>query len=769
MAFAIVILLFATIFSPWIYKLLKDHTGWILGLVPLSLFGYGLFLSKEVISGGPLKSSWEWVPSLNIQFSTYFDSLSLLFFLLITGIGSLVLIYGGAYLKGHPQLGRFYPLLLLFMTAMVGVVVSDNLLVLFVFWELTSISSYLLIGFSHENEEARKSALRALTVTGSGGLALLAGIILLGWVGGSYQISDLVTLFGVIRVSPLYLPILLLIFIGAFTKSAQFPFHFWLPGAMVAPTPVSSYLHSATMVKAGFFLLIRLSPVLGATDTWHFTLIGFGTVTMLFGALMAVAQTDLKKLLAYSTISALGLLFLLIGINTELSVKAAILFLVIHSLYKGALFMIAGIIDHKTHTRDVTALDGLFRVMPLVAIAAGLAAFSMSGLPPLLGFIGKELIYEAKVQAPGIYLWVLPLTILANALTVAIAFIVGVRPFWGKAPIEQQEAHKPSWGLWIGPVVLASISLLLGVFPGLINALSNAAATAVRAEVTQVKLSLWHGINPVLMMSLGTLILGLILFAVRERLRVVRKSAMVYSKWGPKGLYENGFNAILEFAKYITDLLQNGSLRFYISTIMGVVVLALGLTLFRVNGWYLISTSFGEAGILDWAIAITIVVAAIIVVTHPSRLVCAIATGVIGYSVALVFILYSAPDLAITQILVETLTVILFVSVVYYLPRYTSLLKTTTKWKHAVLSAAFGILMTLLTLKATNFQLQETISVYFTENSLSQAFGRNVVNVILVDFRALDTLGEIVVLSVAAIGIFAILGWVGRKKEVHER
>ncbi len=765
MLIAITSLILTSICAPWINHKIPNKAGWILSLAPLSLFIYGLLLTSSIVSGTVFNDSWNWIPSLGIELSFYVDGLGILFFLLITGIGTLVLIYTGAYLKGHPQQGRFYTVLLLFMTAMIGMVVSDNLLVLFIFWELTSITSYLLIGFKHESEEARTSALRALIITGSGGLCLLAGIILLGQVGGSYQFSELVQQGDLIHQSSLYLPILMLILIGAFTKSAQFPFHFWLPGAMVAPAPVSSFLHSATMVKAGFFLLARLTPILGLTAAWHAWVMGIGALTMLFGALMAIAQTDLKKLLAYSTISALGTLFLLIGINTELSIKAAILFLIIHSLYKGTLFMVAGTIDHETGTRDVHALEGLFRVMPWVGIAASLAAFSMSGLPPLLGFIGKELIYEAKIQAPGIYQWVLPLAVLANALNVAIALIVGLRPFLGKTPLHLSRKHAVPVGLWLGPVVLAIAGLLLGIFPGWINGLSNAAASAVRAEVTQIKLALWHGINPVLLLSIFTVILGLGFFAIREKLRKVKKRHQSLSKWGPKQLYEHVFESVLIFAKRHTDWLQNGNLRFYIVVIMVTASLALGSTLIRVTDWSHLVTNFGEAKVYEWAIAISIVTAATFTMLSSSRLISAIVMGVVGYSVALIFVLYSAPDLAITQILVETLTVILFVSVVYHLPQYRSLLSPSVKWLHAGISIIFGIIMSLVTLKAINIQLHDSISHFFVENSLTQAFGRNVVNVILVDFRSIDTLGEITVLGIAALGVYALLQWKTNQQE----
>lgn len=759
------ILAVSIVSAVWIHRTFPRYSGWIIGLFPFAVFCYVVLLIPEINSGQILKHSWEWVPALNIRFSFYLDSLSLLFLLLITGIGVLVLIYAGSYFGNHPHSGRFYTLILLFMTAMVGLVVSGNLILLFVFWEITSITSYLLIGFSHEKAEARKSALRALIVTGSGALAMLAGIILMGFVAGTYEYSVILEKADLIQQSPYFTSIIVLLLIGAFTKSAQFPFHFWLPGAMAAPTPVSSYLHSATMVKAGFFLILRLGPILLPGGAMQESLMVIGSITMLFGAVMAVGQPDLKKLLAYSTISALGLLFLLVGINTQLSIKAAIVFLIVHSLYKGALFMIAGIIDHSTGTRDVRALSGLLKHMPIVAIAAGLAAFSMSGIPPLIGFIGKELVYEAKVKAPEIYQWILPTTIIANALNVAVALIVGIRPFIRSDFNSPLLKHKVSPGLWLGPVWLAIPGLLLGIFPSWINELSNMAASTVRAENIEIKLSLWHGFNLVLLMSFFTLVLGMIFFGVREKLRKIKAESGFLSNWGPRRFYESGFSALLEAAKKQTDWLQNGSLRIYLTVIMSVVVLGLGYTLINLTDWLQWQTNFSSARFYEWAIVVVIAISILILLISPSRLISAIGLGVIGFSVALIFVLYSAPDLAITQVLVETLTVILFVSIVYHLPGYKNLISPMVKWFNVVLSAAFGGLMTLLTLKASNIQLGETIAWYFTENSLVKGFGRNVVNVILVDFRALDTLGEIVVLSIAAIGVVALL----RLKPFSER
>ncbi len=381
--------------APWIYRIARGATGWLLAIFPSILFAYFL-RSVEVIAGGDaLRVSYPWVASLGINLSFYLDGLSLLFGLLITGIGALVLVYTGGYLKDHPQLGRFYGFLLMFMASMLGVVLADNTICLFLFWELTSVSSFLLIGFEHEKETSRAAALQALLVTSLGGLALLGGFLLLDQAGGSRELSLLASRGDAIRAHSLYVPIVVLVLVGAFSKSAQFPFHFWLPAAMEAPTPVSAYLHSATMVKAGVYLLARLTPALADPTLWTGTVLGFGAVTMLFAAVLAFRQSDLKLILAYSTISALGVMVMLLGVGTPLALQAMIVFLFGHALYKGALFMLAGAIDHETGTRDVNRLSGLRNAMPASAAAGLLAALSMAAVPTLFGFYGKELFYEA--------------------------------------------------------------------------------------------------------------------------------------------------------------------------------------------------------------------------------------------------------------------------------------------------------------------------------------------------------------------------------------
>lgn len=731
--------------------------GWVLAILPASVMIYLLGLTGRVAAGESVILSLNWVPSLAVNFSFLVDGLSLLFALLITGIGALILIYASGYLAGHALLGRFYFYLLLFMAAMLGVVLADNLITLFVFWELTSLSSYLLIGFDHQREEARKAALQALLVTGGGGLALLAGLLLLGNIGGSFELSELLQRGELVRGHALYLPLLLLVLAGAFTKSAQVPFHFWLPNAMAAPAPVSAYLHSATMVKAGIYLLARLSPVLGGTEAWHYLVTLAGAATMLGGALLAFPQTDLKKILAYTTVSTLGALTLLLGINTTLAAKAAMVFLIVHSLYKGALFMIAGAVDHETGTRDLRELSGLRRFMPLTTLAATLAALSMAGLPPMLGFISKELLYEAKLEAPRAAFWITSAGVLANALMVAIAALVLLRPFFGRKTAMPQTPHEAPVTLWLGPVTLAILGLIIGLAPDTTAQYFIATAvSAVRAETTEVKLALWHGLNPVLALSVFTVACGILAYVFRRFVQRAVHPLFLLARVGPQQWYEWFLRGLNGVAQWQTRLLQSGYLRSYL---LMIILTTIGLT-----GYALVSRaalpllpSLPVAQSYEWIIAAIMLASAVAVVRSSSRLAAVAALGVIGFSIALLFVLYGAPDLAMTQFAIETLSVIIFVLVLYKLPRFATFSRPSARLRDALVALAAGGLMTLLVLAVTAAPLRSRLTSFFAENSLTAANGRNIVNVILVDFRGLDTLGEITVLAVAAIGVYALL------------
>ncbi|MCC6395886.1 MAG: putative monovalent cation/H+ antiporter subunit A [Bacteroidetes bacterium] len=748
----------ASVAAPWLWRRLPRRiaTG-ILVFVPLALFAYFLNLAGPVSVGQSFGVSLPWVPQLGITFSFAIDGLSVLFALLITGIGALVALYASGYLQGDAHAGRFYAYIMLFMGSMLGLVLADNLILLFVFWELTSISSYFLIGYNHERQEARAAALQSLLVTGVGGLILLAGFILLGSVGGSYDVSALLQNGEAVRSSPLYLAVLLLIVIGACTKSAQFPFHFWLPAAMEAPSPVSAYLHSATMVKAGVYLLARISPILGATPEWHYLLSLVGATTMLVGAALAFGQSDLKRILAYTTVSALGMLVLMIGLDTLSSMEAAMVFLVAHALYKGALFLVAGTVDHETGTRDIRRLGGLRRLMPVTALAALLAALSMAGLPPLLGFIGKELLYEAKLQAPATA-WILTAAgIGTNVLFVALAARVLTAPFLGSLKETPHKPGEPGLSMLAGPVLLGLLGLLCGLFPyALGKTLIIPAVAATRADQTTLELALWHGFNPVLALSLVTLATGFAVFLLTGSL--LRATAFLgrLRSLGPARWYAIGMKALIGFASLCTDVLQNGRLGWYLLTIVLASLLLVGYPLFVLipegAGPALTAPAFHEL-----LIAVVILLAALGAILASSRLAAVAALGVVGFGMALLFVFYGAPDLAMTQFAIESLTVILFVLVIHKLPKFSKLSGRGERLRDGIVAAAGGVMMCLLTLIILRQPLDSAVTPFYAANSLLLAQGRNVVNVILVDFRALDTLGEITVLAVAGLGGFALL------------
>ncbi|MBI1735385.1 MAG: putative monovalent cation/H+ antiporter subunit A [Candidatus Rokubacteria bacterium] len=726
-------------------------TGWVVALLPAGLCALLLAVGGPIAAGAPLAVSHAWIPSLGIGLSLYVDGLGLMFGLLITGIGALVAVYAGGYLAGHAHLGRFYVSLLAFMVSMLGVVVADNVILLFVFWELTSLTSYLLIGFEHEEETARAAALQALLVTGAGGLALLAGLLLLGQVAGTLELSALLERGDVVRAHPAYLAILLLVLAGAFTKSAQVPFHFWLPSAMAAPTPVSAYLHSATMVKAGVYLLARLSPVLGDTEAWRWLVAPTGALTMLVGAVLAVRQTDLKRILAYTTVSALGTLTMLLGVGTALAISAALVFLLAHALYKGALFLVAGAVEHETGTRDASGLGGLARSMPITAAAAGAAAVSMIGLPPALGYLGKELVYEAAAAVPVLA----GAAVLANVFYVAAAGIAGVRPFVGPRLPTPTDPHEAPPSLWLGPVLLGGLGLLLGLVPGLGRPLLAPAAAAVLGQPVEMDLALWHGFNLPLLLSVVTLGGAAIVYAGRDALRRAAVGGIA-ARLGPARAYERALDAMNALARGQTRVLQNGYLRYYLLTTLAVTVGLAGYALLS-RGGLVGPPAVAPASFFDAGLAALILLAGLTAAVSRSRFGAVAALGVVGYGMALVYALHGAPDLAMTQIVVDTLTIILFVLVFYHLPRFTRLSSDTARLRDLLVSLAAGGLLTALTWAALESPRPPPVSGFFVEQSVPGGHGRNIVNVILVDFRALDTLGEIVVLALAALGVFALL------------
>ena len=748
------VLLFASVFTFGVNRLPERLRPIVLTLPAAVAFGLLVVAGTDFIKDGKIvELTVPWVPYLNLDFVLRLSGVGLLMGLLITGIGALILLYASSYMHGNSLANRLYAYLYGFMFAMTGLVLADHLLLLFVFWELTSITSYLLIGFNCTNESARKNALQALLVTGLGGMALLAGFILLNLASGTWLLSEMVDQAGMIQSHALYPAIFVLVLLGAFTKSAQFPFHFWLPNAMAAPTPVSAYLHSATMVKAGVYLLAIMLPILGGTSAWQIVLCSFGGITLMIAGLSGLQQSDLKRILAATTLAVLGLLVLLLGIGTEKAVLAAMLFLLGHALYKATLFMVAGAVDHETGTRDVRSLGGLGRLMPWTAGTALLAACSKMGLPPFFGFIGKEYVYKASTSwvFGGLITTVL---IIGNALIFVLAFKVAFLPFWRSSQGElPKKPHEAPLAMLLGPILLSVLGVVLGIFPALSEPLISTAQDASLGYAADIHVELWHGINLPLILSAVTVSLGVLLVFLNQKAASLLANMKLPSM---EQVYDALFNGVLKLAAWQTRLLQSGFLRNYLLIIILFTALLIAGKLWRFGGIEFPALS-GSTSIQVWTIGILMFIAVFAAIMSTKRLTALISLGVIGYGVAFLFAHYSAPDLAVTQILVETLTVALFAWVVLKLPELSTKDFPKRRYFDAVISICCGLLITVLVLKSMALDLAPSISSTLSEWSLEKAHGANVVNVILVDFRALDTWGEITVLSIASIGVWSLL------------
>ncbi len=735
-------------------------------LLPAALFVWFLSFLPEVSSGAVLTWGIAWIPQLGIELSFMLDGLSLLFALLITGIGSFILLYAGDYLRGYPQVGRFTLFLVAFMLAMLGLVLSDNLVALFVFWELTTITSFLLIGYSHEDAEARRSALQGLFVTAAGGLAMLAGFILLGQAAGTYSLSEILRQPDAIRGHADYLPILILILCGAFTKSAQFPFHFWLPNAMAAPTPVSAYLHSATMVKAGVFLLARLTPVLGDTEVWMATLTLFGAVTTVYASAVALTRKDLKQVLAYTTVMALGACVMFLGAPTRaesgdpsIGLIAAVTFIFVHALYKAALFMVAGNIDHEAGTRDLDRLGGLRRAMPWSFAAAALAGLSMAGLPPFVGFIGKELLYKGALAWPAEPYIAVAAIVAAKVMMVTAALLVAFGPFFGRQTALPKQPHEAPATMWIGPVVLGLVALFGGLLPDLTaEALLLPAAAAVMGYEPAYEVKLWHGVNIPLLLSALTVLTGILIYAKRATLLAALGRVLAALPLTGDRAYDRGMDAIAALATWQTRWLQGGLQRRYLLVVFATLGLALAATLLLKDALVL-PLAWPQVGFVEWSVAALIAGATLATLLADSRLLAICALGVVGAGVALVFLLFGAPDVAMTQLLVETLVVVIVAIVLLKLPDFKSERRPTGRGRlrDGLVAGLVGVSTTLVLLAVTASPPQQALTEFFEENAMPGGFGRNVVNVILVDFRALDTLGEIAVVAVAGMAAYALI------------
>ncbi|MFD1327569.1 putative monovalent cation/H+ antiporter subunit A [Mycoplana ramosa] len=751
--------LLGALVAPLLTRVLGHRAAWPLALFPATIFWHFARFLPEVSRGEIVTGGYDWVPSYNVSFSWLIDGLSLTFLLLISGIGTLIVLYSGGYLRGHPHQGRFFSFILMFMGAMLGLVASDSFLMLFVFWELTSITSFLLIGFDHAREASRRAALQALVVTGGGGLLLLAGLLVIWNVTGVTQLSLLLAFGEEVRASPFYLAILLLMLGGAFTKSAQFPFHFWLPNAMEAPTPVSAYLHSATMVKAGVYLLMRLNPVLGGTAPWETILPAFGGLTLLVGAVLSIRQTDLKLMLAYTTVASLGLLVLLTGFGSEHAAAAAALYLVAHSLFKGALFMVAGLLDHETGTRHITRLGGLARAMPVTFAAAVLAALSMGGLPPFFGFLGKEEVYTALGGGSLRAITFTLAAVIGNALMVAVAVAIALKPFLGARIATPKTPHEGPVLLWLGPVVLSACGLAAGIFSPFVHSLfSSPLASAIAGRPETVTISAAPHASLALLLSAVTVAAGIAVFAGLDRARAAADRLVNDIGWGPDRGFDQAMTGLVRFAHRLSRLLQPGLMEAYLTTTFVVVALALLVPLAWYGEWPRLPIWPADAQFHELAVMALALLGVGGVLTAQNRLNAILALGIQGFSVALLFLLFGAPDLSFTQFMVETLSVVILTLVMTRLhlqPRDARPL--SQKIPDAAIAIACGFGFCLYLLRVTQGRFDPVLSEFFNLYSKAIAHGANVVNVIIVDFRGTDTLGEIAVVMTTGLAILSLI------------
>ncbi|MGJ8758663.1 monovalent cation/H+ antiporter subunit A [Acinetobacter sp. HC8-3S] len=740
-----------------------------LGAIGISLSCFILLLTQAetVLQGNTLQQSWDWLPQLGINLSFRLDALGLLFGLLISGIGTLIYIYAYYYLSPKNSLSKLYQLLMLFMAAMLGISLSNNLIILLVFWELTSISSFLLVGYWSQYDAAQRGARMALTITGMGGLAMLGGFVLLGQITGTYQIDQLVLMKDTIQQHYLFVPTLLLILLGAFTKSAQFPFHFWLPNAMAAPTPVSAYLHSATMVKAGIFLLARLAPIFIGAALYHNIVTFVGLFTLCMAAGFAIFKEDLKGLLAYSTISHLGLIVCLLGIGSPLAVAAAIFHIINHATFKAALFMIAGIIDHETGTRDLRKLSGVWQLLPFTGTLTMITAASMAGVPLTNGFISKEMFFTellANLSGPVMVISAIVATLAGIfAVSYSIRLVHGVF-FDGEVgkQVPNKDAHEPALGMRLPAIILATMCILVGILPALLTGTmvnSVTRSSLAQPEFEGVHLAIWHGVNAPLLMSVIALIGGAIFYFALAKDGRIRKIDLdpYLGKFQGKIIFELFLKHLLLNSRKIKQATENGSLQSYLLWIVLFSILMVGLPLFNQG----LTTGTRELTHAPWvAIVLWLTLFSgcwMMLWFHHERIKAVLISGAVGLVVTMTFVTLSAPDLALTQITVDIVTTVLLLMSLSLLPQLTPYESSRSRrWRDASLAIAGGLgigwIAWLLLTRDHN-----SISWFFMQQAIPLGGGSNAVNVILVDFRGFDTFGEIAVLGIAGIGALCLM------------
>ncbi|ODS63186.1 MAG: monovalent cation/H+ antiporter subunit A [Arenimonas sp. SCN 70-307] len=743
----------------------RRTAAWLAGLAPVAGLVLLALLTSTVVEEGAARSLREWIPGLGLAFSLRLDGLAWMFAGLVLGIGGLIVLYARYYLSEDDSMPRFLALLLLFMGAMLGMVLAGNLLLLAVFWEMTSISSFLLIGFWHHRRDARDGARMALVITGAGGLALLAGVVMIGNIVGSYELDVVLASGEMLLAHPLYPWVLVLVLAAVFTKSAQFPFHFWLPQAMAAPTPVSAYLHSATMVKAGVFLLARLHPALAGSDLFMYLVSTVGAVTLLVGSWYAIFQHDLKGLLAYSTISHLGLITLLLGLSTDMAVVAALFHIINHATFKASLFMAAGIIDHEAGTRDMRRLGGLLKFLPVTGALAILASLAMAGIPLLNGFLSKEMFFAEALAIEGhelLRFGVPAAALLFGAFGMAYSLRFVHDTFFGKGPrAVEAEVHEPVRFMRAPVALLVVACLVVGIAPGptVGAALEIAARGVLGPDLPYYSLSIWHGFNLPLAMSAAGVLAGIALYFGLRRLFDLH--AVVVRATGHR-LFRLNIDTLFRAAQRATKAIANGSLQRSLTWLVVAAVVA-GAAPYVVSwpggGLAVPDLAFGQAmGRLEWVIWVLLVGSTLMTLVHyRQRLLAVIVIGGVGLAVSLTFVALSAPDLALTQLLVEMVTLSLLLLGMHYLPASSS---PERSWPRRLRDGAIAAVAGLGT-GALAYAMMTRPPVGIADEllarSLPEAWGTNVVNVILVDFRGFDTFGEITVFGIAALVVHAML------------
>ncbi|HEY8529693.1 MAG TPA: Na+/H+ antiporter subunit A [Paenibacillaceae bacterium] len=783
---------FATI-VPILFKYLhRVHTGWFVLAVPLLLFGFFVRYYPIDAPEDIVVQSAAWIPRLDIEFAIVLDSLSLLFALLITGMGCLVVLYSIFYLsKEREALHNFYVYLLLFMGSMLGAVLSDHMLALYTFWELTSISSFLLIAYWYQRRNSRYGALKSLLITMTGGFAMLLGMLMLRAATGTYSIRETIALADTLAEHPLFLPAMALILLGAFAKSAQFPFHIWLPDAMEAPTPISAYLHSATMVKAGIYLVARLTPIFGGHPEWSWSIVIVGLLTLLWGSFTAIRQVDLKAMLAFSTVSQLGLIMSLLGIGSMAltphmehgraillsgAVAAALFHLINHSVFKGCLFMVIGILDHELGTRDIRRLGGLAAMMPVSFTLTVIGAFSMAGLPPFSGFLSKEMFFTGMLAAyrtlEGWTLLLPAVAWLASVLTFVYCMILVFRVFTGPKPEElpDKPPHEAPIGMLISPSVLAAAVVLLFFAPNILSGTilepsmrAILPQTAEAADGFHVHIAPWHGFTAEVGMTAGVVLIGAYLYRRRRWLERVRD--FVPWRWTLNRLFDWTLAGMERISLKFTRLYMTGFTGHYFAYIFGFLILLAGGALIALQALRFDFSDLSPILPYEYALGGSVVASAVYMLFARSRIASIIALSAIGFLVALFFIIFRAPDLALTQFVVETISTALFLLCFVFWPK----LKEEDgrlpfRVTRLLISVGVGAVVTLIGLAAIAPRPFESIARFF-ENSYELAGARNIVNAILVDFRGFDTMLEIVVLFMAGLGVYSLIrfGREGRK------